>query len=105
MSFYQQPLSFYQQPGVVGQSYGFYQQPGFVGQQPGFVGQQPYAPPLPFPPAGEPLTPLTEQSFIENILRLNIESRHDLHEFRRQPMGIENFQGLSFGRRKRSYRS
>ncbi len=71
MSFYQQPLSFYQQPGVVGQSYGFYQQPGFVGQQPGFVGQQPYAPPLPFPPAGEPLTPLTEQSFIENILRLN----------------------------------
>lgn len=71
MSFYQQPLSIYQQPGVVGQSYGFIQQPGFVTQQPGFAGQPSFAPPLAFPPVSEPLTPLTEQSFIENILRLN----------------------------------
>ncbi|MCK9536006.1 MAG: spore coat protein GerQ [Bacilli bacterium] len=64
MSFYQQPFGFYQQPSFGQQPYGLYQQPSYFGQQP-------FTQPFVFP-GGEPLTPQTEQSFIENILRLNI---------------------------------
>ena len=65
MSFYQQPFGFYQQPSYLGQQpYGYYQQPSYFGQQP-------FTQPFVFP-GGEPMPSLTEQSFIENILRLNI---------------------------------
>ena len=74
MNYYQQPFGFYQQP---------FMQPGAVGQmpfaQPSFVGQQPIPQPMfqpsfmpqPFFPGTEGMSPLMEQSFIENILRLN----------------------------------
>lgn len=91
MNFYQQPFGFFpqplMQPGFAGQQP--FIQPGFAGQQPfmqpGF-GQQPFVQPgfigqptlqqpgffqQPFIP-GETLSPLMEQSFIENILRLNV---------------------------------
>jgi len=74
MSFYQQPYGFYQQPSYYGQQpFAPYQQPSFIGQQPSYMGQQPLTQPQPFAlPGGETLSPFTEQSFIENILRLNI---------------------------------
>jgi len=74
MSFYQQPYGFHQQPGYYGQQpFAPYQQSGFIGQQPSYMGQQPFTQLQPFAlPGGETSSPFIEQSFIENILRLNI---------------------------------
>lgn len=65
MNFYQQPFGFGQQPFIVGQP--VIQQPQFMGQPEMFMGQ--LMSPISGIPGG---ATRDEQSYIENILRLNL---------------------------------
>ncbi len=104
IQYYQQP-SYGQQPvsppPVTQQpypGYNYQQQPGIpMQEQVGYPQQQPVAPPLSAQPVpnGQPQLPFFEQSYIENILRLNLGKVATIYmSFENTQWGSKIFKGV-----------